>query len=64
VAVDAFLGGRIAWGDISRVIAATLEYHDGAPATDADAIIAADTEARRLAADILVQFTPPVGAPA
>jgi 1-deoxy-D-xylulose-5-phosphate reductoisomerase len=64
VAVDAFLGGRIAWGDISRVIAATLEHHDGAPATDADAIIAADTEARRLAADILVQFTPPVGAPA
>ncbi len=63
VAVEAFLGGRIAWGDISRVIAATLERHDGAPAADAAAVIAADAEARRLATEILIQFTPPVGAP-
>ena len=63
IAVAAFLEGRIAWGDISRVIAATLDQHDGAVADDAAAIIAADTEARRLATSILVQFTPPVGAP-
>lgn len=63
VAVEAFLAGRIAWGDIARVIAATLARHDGAPASDGASIIAADAEARRLATDILIQFTPPVGAP-
>ena len=63
IAVAAFLEGRIAWGDIARVIAATLDQHDGAVADDAADIIAADTEARRLATSILVQFTPPVGAP-
>jgi 1-deoxy-D-xylulose-5-phosphate reductoisomerase len=63
IAVEAFLGGRIAWGDIARVIAATLEHHDGAPATDAASIIDADGEARRIAIDSLVRFIPPVGAP-
>jgi 1-deoxy-D-xylulose-5-phosphate reductoisomerase len=63
IAVAAFLEGRIAWGDISRVIAATLEQHDGAAADEAADIIAADAEARRLATSTLVQFTPPVGAP-
>ncbi|NCY16671.1 MAG: 1-deoxy-D-xylulose-5-phosphate reductoisomerase, partial [Actinobacteria bacterium] len=43
IAVAAFLEGRIAWGDISRVIAATLDQHDGAVADDAADIIAADT---------------------
>jgi 1-deoxy-D-xylulose-5-phosphate reductoisomerase len=50
VAVEAFLAGRIAWGDIASVISATLDQHDGAPASDADAVIAADSEARRIAA--------------
>ena len=51
VAVDAFLGGRIPWCDIASVIEATVERHDGAPATDADAVVAADAEARRVARD-------------
>ncbi len=63
IAVAAFLDGRIAWGDISRVISATLELHDGAGANDAADIIAADTEARRLATSCLIAFAPPVGAP-
>lgn len=63
IAVEAFLDGRIAWGDISRMIAATLDHHDGAPATDAAAIIAADAEARRIATASLLHFSPPVGAP-
>jgi len=63
VAVAAFLDGRISWGDISRVISATLEHHDGAAANEAADIIAADTEARRLATSCLIQFTPPVGDP-
>lgn len=51
VAVDAFLGGRIPWRDIAPVIEATVERHDGAPATDADAVVAADAQARRVARD-------------
>jgi 1-deoxy-D-xylulose-5-phosphate reductoisomerase len=56
VAVQAFLDGRIAWGDIARVIAATLDSHDGAPATDAEAVVAADADARRVAADLLARL--------
>jgi 1-deoxy-D-xylulose-5-phosphate reductoisomerase len=63
IAVEAFLDGRIAWGDISRMIAATLDHHDGAPATDAASIIDADAEARRIAISSLLHFSPPVGAP-
>jgi 1-deoxy-D-xylulose-5-phosphate reductoisomerase len=56
VAVQAFLDGRIAWGDIARVIAATLDAHDGAPAADAEAVVAADTDARRVATDLLARL--------
>ena len=35
VAVDAFLAGRIRWVDIAALVAATLDRHDGAPASDA-----------------------------
>lgn len=49
VAVDAFLDGQIAWREIASVIAATLDRHDGAPATDAASVIDADAEARRRA---------------
>ena len=62
VAVDAFLQNRIRWADISAVIAATLDHHDGAPASDAAAVIAADAESRRVATDLLARFDPP-GAP-
>ncbi len=42
------------------MIAATLDAHDGAPAADADAVIAADAAARRVATDLLDRFpTPP-----
>ncbi len=59
VAVDAFLENRIRWADIAGVIAETLDQHDGAPASDADAVIAADAEARRVATDLLSRFDPP-----
>ena len=49
VAVDAFLNGQIAWREIASVIAATLDRHDGAPATDAGSVIDADAQARRVA---------------
>jgi 1-deoxy-D-xylulose 5-phosphate reductoisomerase len=56
VAVDAFLEGQIAWRDIAAVIAATLDRHDGAPATDAAAVIDADLQARRSALEELNSF--------
>ena len=56
VAVDAFLNGQIAWREIASVIAATLDRHDGAPATDADAVIDADSQARRIAHEELNSF--------
>jgi 1-deoxy-D-xylulose-5-phosphate reductoisomerase len=50
VAVAAFLEGRIAFPDIAVVVAETLGQVDGAPARDLDDLIAADEEARQLAA--------------
>ncbi len=41
------------------MIAATLDAHDGAPATDAEAVIAADDAARRVATALLARFDPP-----
>jgi len=62
VAVDAFLAGRIRWADIAALVAATLDRHDGAPATDAGAVVAADAEARRITTELLAALDPP-GAP-
>ena len=56
VAVEAFLEGQIAWRDIAVVIAATLDRHDGAPATDVAAVIDADSQARRIALEELNSF--------
>ncbi len=56
VAVDAFLESQIAWRDIAAVIAATLDRHDGAPATDVAAVIDADSQARRIALEELNSF--------
>ena len=56
VAVEAFLESQIAWRDIAAVIAATLDRHDGAPATDVAAVIDADSQARRIALEELNSF--------
>ena len=50
VAVAAFLERRIGFLDIAAVVEETLARVDGAPARDLDDLIAADEEARRLAA--------------
>jgi 1-deoxy-D-xylulose-5-phosphate reductoisomerase len=49
VAVDAFLGGRIRWNQIADVCVAVIERHDGAVPASIDDVIAADTDARRVA---------------
>lgn len=50
VAVAAFLDRRLGFLDIAAVVADTLERVDGAPARDLEDLIAADSEARQLAA--------------
>ena len=50
VAVAAFLEGRLGFADIPAVVEETLARVDGAPARDLDDLMAADAEARRLAA--------------
>ena len=50
VAVEAFLDGRIRFTDIARLVEAAVGAVDGAPARDLEELVAADEEARRLAA--------------
>ncbi len=50
VAVAAFLDGRIGFLDIAVVVEETLSRIDGAAARDLEDLVAADAEARRLAA--------------
>ena len=50
VAVGAFLDGRIGFLDIPALVEETLARVDGAPAHDLDGLVAADEEARRVAA--------------
>ena len=50
VAVQAFLDGRIGFLDIAEIVEETLARIDCAPARDLDDLVAADEEARRLAA--------------
>ena len=46
-AVAAFLEGRIAFPEIHRIVAATLESHPGGPADSLEAVLEADDQARR-----------------
>ena len=50
IAVAAFLEGRIGFLEIAAIVEETLERIDGAPARDVGELIAADGEARTLAA--------------
>jgi 1-deoxy-D-xylulose-5-phosphate reductoisomerase len=53
VAVEAFLDGRVRFTRIPEIIRGTLERHAGAPAGGLDDLRAADTLARRSAAQLL-----------
>jgi 1-deoxy-D-xylulose-5-phosphate reductoisomerase len=57
VAVAAFLEGRIAWVQIAEVLAAALDRHDGAPATDVDAVIDADRRSRVVAHHLIEELS-------
>jgi len=53
VAVEQFLAGRIRFLDIAGVVASTLERAGEGDELDLQAILAADTEGRRIAAEII-----------
>ena len=57
VAVEAFLAGRISWNQIAEVSVAVLDEHDGAVPGTVDDVIAADAQARRLAAAVVEDRT-------
>jgi 1-deoxy-D-xylulose-5-phosphate reductoisomerase len=57
VAVDAFLAGLISWNQIADVSVAVLDEHDGAVPGTVDDVIAADAQARRLAAAVVEERT-------
>ena len=57
-AVAAFLDGRIAWVDIAAVCASVLDRHDGAEASDVDAVVEADRRARLAARSVMGTSTP------
>jgi len=52
VAVERFLRGEIGFLDIPRVIEQVLEQHQPVPAPSLDEVLAADAEARRIAAAV------------
>jgi len=53
IAVEAFLGGRIGFPAIARVVADTLEKVPHREPASVDEILAVDGEARRVAADVI-----------
>lgn len=53
VAVQGFLDSVIGWIDIAPLLDATLQQWSGAPADSTGAVLAADAEARRVAAGLL-----------
>jgi 1-deoxy-D-xylulose-5-phosphate reductoisomerase len=53
VAVDAFLGGRVRFVEIPRVISRTLERHASESAASLDELLEADRRARTTAAEIV-----------
>lgn len=53
VAVESFLGGRIEFLDIARIVSETLQQAGEGDGMDLDGILRADEQARRIAADLI-----------
>jgi len=54
IAVEAFLGGRIEFLDIARIVSATLEKAEDGDDMNLEDILQADKQARRIASDIIL----------
>jgi 1-deoxy-D-xylulose-5-phosphate reductoisomerase len=57
VAVEAFLNGLLRWSDIAAANAEALDRWDHSDAGSVDDVLAADAEARRVAADLIAART-------
>ena len=57
IAVEAFLDERISWLDIATVSAAVLDRDSGPKADSLEAVLEADAQARRLAADVIDEMS-------
>ena len=55
VAVDAFLEGRISWGQIAKIVETTLDFFSQDPLSSIDALIAADAQSRERARTVVAQ---------
>ena len=55
VAVDAFLEGRISWGQIAKIVETTLDFYSQDPLSSIDALIAADAQSRERARTVVAQ---------
>ena len=53
IAVEAFLAGEVQWSQISAIIEATMQHHDGLIPTQVEDILEADKVARRWAQDLI-----------
>jgi 1-deoxy-D-xylulose-5-phosphate reductoisomerase len=55
IAVEAFLAGRLRFGDIPRLVLSTLEQLPVEPVSEFDALLEADADARRAAREWLTR---------
>ncbi len=56
IAVEAFLGGRIDFTDIARLVSETLEKADDGNDMDLEEILQADAQARRIASELISKY--------
>ncbi len=57
IAVEAFLEGRLSWGQIAEVVEATLQSYVADPLRSLEALIAADAKSREVARTVVAQCT-------
>jgi 1-deoxy-D-xylulose-5-phosphate reductoisomerase len=55
IAVQAFLDGKVKFGDIARINRTVMDEHTPEAASSLDTILAADSSARRRATDLTAQ---------
>jgi len=55
IAVEAFLDGRLSWGQIAQVVETTLEHYLDDPLESVEALIAADSQSREVARTVVAQ---------
>lgn len=57
IAVEAFLEGRLSWGQIAEVVESTLQSYVADPLSSLEALVAADAKSREVARTVVGQCT-------